>query len=77
LIALDNSGNPVAESMIRVSDAADGTITVYRGMDRESYSCNPHCQPILNLGDSTKFLTDVSSQVSSRNTLASPVGQPH
>jgi hypothetical protein len=76
LIALDNSGNPVAESMIRVS-GADATVTVYRGMDRESYSCTPHCEPVLKLGDSTKFLTDISGQVTSRNTLASPVGQAH
>lgn len=77
LIAVDNSGNPVAESMIRVSGSADATVTVYRGMDRESYSCTPHCEPVLNLGDSTKFLTDISGQVTSRNTLASPTGQVH
>jgi Flp pilus assembly secretin CpaC len=77
LIAVDSSGNPVSESTIRVSGATDSTITVYRGMDRESYSCTPHCEPILNLGDSTKFLSDVSSQVTSRNTLASPIGQAH
>jgi Flp pilus assembly secretin CpaC len=77
LIAVDGSGNPVSESMIRVSGATDSTITVYRGMDRESYSCTPHCEPILNLGDSTKFLSDVSGQVTSRNTLASPIGQAH
>jgi hypothetical protein len=77
LIAVDGSGNPVSESMIRVSGARESTIIVYRGMDRESYSCTPHCEPILNLGDSTKFLSDVSGQVTSRNTLASPVGQAH
>jgi hypothetical protein len=77
LIAIDGSGNPVSESMIRVSSARDSTIIVYRGMDRESYSCTPRCEPVLNLGDSTKFLSDVSGQVTSRNTLASPVGQVH
>jgi Pilus formation protein N terminal region len=77
LIAIDGSGNPVSESIIRVSGASESMLTVYRGMDRESYSCTPHCEPILNLGDSTKFLSDVSGQVTSRNTLASPIGQAH
>ena len=74
LIAVDANGNPIAESMIRVSGANDGTVTVFLGTDRQSYSCSPHCQPTLNLGDSTKFVNDVSSQVTNRNALAAPTG---
>jgi hypothetical protein len=74
LIALDNNGEPVAESMIRVSGSPDSTITVFRGLERESYSCDPRCQPTVNLGDSSKFLNDISGQVTSRNLLSAPTG---
>jgi Flp pilus assembly secretin CpaC len=74
LIALDSKGEPVAESMIRVGSSPDATVTVFRGLDRESYACDPRCQPIVNLGDSSKFLSDISGQVTSRNMLAAPTG---
>jgi len=74
LIALDSNGEPVAESMIRVSGSPDATVTVFRGLDRESYSCEPRCQPIVNLGDSSKFLSDISGQVTNRNMLSAPTG---
>jgi Flp pilus assembly secretin CpaC len=43
LIALDNAGSMVAETMIRVEASRDSTITVQRGLDRESLSCTPNC----------------------------------
>src|SRR5690349_12671394 len=45
LIALDSGGTLLAESLVRVSAASDAVLTVQRGMERESYSCTPVCQP--------------------------------
>ena len=53
---------------------AQGLLTVQRGLDRESYSCLPRCEPAMALGDATKFLSDTSSQITSRNGLAAPGG---
>ena len=44
LIALDASGNPVAESVIRVVSGTN-MLVVQRGMERQSYTCAPGCQP--------------------------------
>ena len=71
LIALDASGTMIAESLIRVEAQQASTITVQRGLERESYSCTPDCQPTAQLGDSTKWFTDVSGQADKRRTLAS------
>ena len=60
-IALDAQGNPVAESMIRVV-AGTGSVIVQRGMDRQSYSCAPTCQPTERLGDDEKYANAVASQ---------------
>ena len=47
LIALDTAGAMIAETMIRVEASRDATITVQRGMDQESLSCTPKCQPAV------------------------------
>ena len=72
LIALDAQGKALGESTVRVMPA-ENVLIVQRGMDRESYACSPKCEPIVNLGDTTKYVTDVTSQIQSRNTLEQPV----
>jgi Flp pilus assembly secretin CpaC len=70
LIALDRGGNMLAESTIRVQAPEAAVITVQRGLDRESYSCTPNCQPSVQLGDSTKYFGEVSGQAESRRSMA-------
>lgn len=69
IIFLDRAGQAVSEALVTVQAAPD-FVTVQRGMERESYSCNPRCQPSVALGDATKFLQDTSGQISARNGLA-------
>lgn len=64
-IALDAKGAPVAQSEIRVVAGANALI-VQRGMERESYTCAPHCQPTARLGDDPGFFSQVSGQASAR-----------
>ena len=70
LIALDGSGLMLAESMISVQAPTDAVVTVQRGLQRESYSCTPTCQPSLRLGDSADYFGSVGSQATQRNSLA-------
>lgn len=70
LIALDGTGAMLAESMISVQAASDSVVVVQRGLERESYSCTPNCQPALLLGDSSKYFGEVGGQTGQRNTLA-------
>ena len=74
LIALDASGVLLAESLVRVGAASDSTLTVQRGLDRESYSCTPVCQPAIRLGDTTQFFNQNNGQVNARNQMASGSG---
>ena len=60
-IALDAGGNPVAESTIEVV-AGTSSLIVQRGMERQSYSCAPKCQPTERLGDDDKYLSATASQ---------------
>ncbi|GJE34739.1 pilus assembly protein N-terminal domain-containing protein [Methylobacterium oxalidis] len=70
LIALDAAGAMLAESQIRVEAPQTAVITVQRGLDRESYSCTPNCQPSMQLGDSLKYFGEVSQQAENRRKLA-------
>ena len=74
LIALDNGGAMIAETTIRVEASRDSTITVQRGLDRESLSCTPGCQPSVQLGDSAGYYGATSGQADARRKLATGGG---
>ncbi len=68
-IALDGDGKPVAQSQIRVVSGANALI-VQRGMDRQSYTCAPRCQPSARLGDDPSYFNDVAGQIQAHNSQA-------
>jgi Flp pilus assembly secretin CpaC len=75
LIALDAGGALLAESLVRVGADSDSVLTVQRGLERESYSCTPVCQPTAQLGDAQKYFGEVGSQASTRNGAAMGAGK--
>jgi Flp pilus assembly secretin CpaC len=68
-IALDGSGNPVAESTIRVI-GANNALVVQRGMEQQSYTCAPRCQPTVKLGDDPKYMNEVAGEFQSHSSQA-------
>jgi hypothetical protein len=72
LLALDRSGRVVMEKTIQVSGAGTGDIvTVYKGVERESYSCAPNCERRITLGDSPGFFNATLTESGTRNGQAS------
>lgn len=71
LIALDAQGKALGESIVRVT-GAENLMVVQRGMERDSYTCMPRCQPTVNLGDTPEDFTNATSQIKSRNDNAQP-----
>ncbi len=70
LIALDRSGAVLAERNIQVLGPQDEIVYVYRGPNRESYSCTPDCEPRITLGDSPGFFDQTIGQSGNRNSRA-------
>ena len=70
VIALDGAGTLIAESFITVQAATESVVIVQRGLERESYSCTPNCQPSILLGDSNKYFSEIGGQAGQRNGLA-------
>jgi hypothetical protein len=67
VIALDARGEVLAEHTVTVGAPSDGTLTVWRGADRETWSCAPRCERSVMLGDAPDFFEGVIGQTSSRN----------
>jgi Flp pilus assembly secretin CpaC len=72
MLALDDKGQLVSETRLRVQRPARGTVVVVRGAEPETYSCTPECAPTLTLGDSDKHFARVGGQTTNRNQLANP-----
>jgi hypothetical protein len=71
MLALDRAGKTILNTTIQVMGPPGGDlVVVYRGVDRESYSCTPECAPRITLGDNTKFFSDTMTQAGSRNSQA-------
>ena len=71
LLALDRNGRVLMSRMVEVRGAGTSDIvTVYKGIERESYSCAPNCERRITLGDSPGFFNATLSQSGARNGQA-------
>jgi hypothetical protein len=71
LLALDRNGRVLMSRMVEVHSAGTADIvTVYKGIERESYSCAPNCERRITLGDSPNFFNATLSQSGARNGQA-------
>jgi hypothetical protein len=70
LIALDKNGAVLLEKAVNVVAPRESLVTVFKGVDRETYSCAPNCQPRVTLGDAPKFFNAVIGQGGVRNAQA-------
>jgi hypothetical protein len=69
-IAMDRSGAILVDRMIQVEGPTDKLITVYRGVERESYSCMPICQRRITLGDGDGYFKSTIEQAGSFSSQA-------
>ena len=64
-IAMDRSGQILMDQQIQVSGPTDQLVTVYRGVNRETYSCMPVCQRRVTLGDADAYFNQAMGQAGS------------
>jgi Flp pilus assembly secretin CpaC len=70
-IAMDRSGEILVNRMIEVEGPTDQLVTVYRGVERESWSCKPTCQRRVTLGDGESYFKSAIDQAGSLSGQAS------
>lgn len=74
LIALDQRGEQLMSVQIRVRPQNDAVVQVYRGIERETYSCTPNCERTIAIGDSKPFFDTALGNSRSRDGAASTRG---
>ena len=75
-IAMDRAGEVLVDRQIQVEGPTDQLITVYRGVDRESYSCMPICQRRVTLGDGDHFFKSAMDQAGNLSGQATNSASP-
>ena len=70
LIALDRAGAVLMERSVVVRGSTDQSVQVYRGMERETYSCTPDCERRITLGDSAPYFQATIDQAENRTGRA-------
>jgi hypothetical protein len=75
LLALDSNGRVILRKTVRVLGATGrDLVVVYKGVDRETYSCAPMCEPRITLGDSSAYFNATLGQTGTRNGQAQGSG---
>src|SRR6187397_366917 len=70
-IAMDRNGEVLVDRQIQVEGPTDQLVTVYRGVERESYSCMPICQRRVTLGDGGDYFKATMDQAGTLSGTAS------
>jgi Flp pilus assembly secretin CpaC len=70
LIALDRSGALLMEHPIQVLGPRENVVAMFRGVERESYSCTPECNRRIMLGDTPAYFTANMAQFMNLNNQA-------
>jgi hypothetical protein len=73
VIALDHRGGVLLDKAIQVQGPYN-VVVIYRGVDRESYSCAPKCERRITLGDTPTYFDSTLNQTGNRNGQATGTG---
>jgi Flp pilus assembly secretin CpaC len=73
-VVLDRHGAVLTEHAVEVTGPNDKTVVVYRGIDRETYSCTPDCSRRITLGDFPEYFDKTLSETTNRNAQAAAAG---
>jgi hypothetical protein len=71
---MDRNGEVLVDRQIQVEGPTDQLVTVYRGVERESYSCMPICQRRVTLGDGETYFKSAIDQAGSLSGQAAAAG---
>jgi hypothetical protein len=74
IIVLDRAGAVLMERQVLVRGPTDQIVQIYRGVERETYSCTPNCQRRITLGDSAAYFTTTLGQSDIRNNQSMAAG---
>jgi Flp pilus assembly secretin CpaC len=73
VLVMDKAGAILTEHTVEVRGPRD-IVLVYRGVNRETYSCTPNCSARLNVGDDVPYFNAVMGEITTRNSQSMAAG---
>lgn len=70
VIALDAQRNIIQDQRVIVEHDEVRTISLYRGVKRESYTCTPQCSSTLTIGDANEYFDSISKSAQLKASTA-------
>lgn len=70
IIALDQAGYVIQDQRVMVERDEVKVVNVTKGGARESYNCSPQCNPMITLGDDSKYFGQVSKDAERKIRLS-------
>jgi hypothetical protein len=75
IIALDAQRNIIQDQRVLVERDDQRLVVLYRGAQRESYTCTPACSPTLTIGDEQKFFEMVTKHSQAKTSMSGATGR--
>jgi hypothetical protein len=76
-ILLDRSGQVLLDrTVLVVGPRGRDVVTMYRGVERETYSCAPKCERRITLGDGNTYFDATINESGARNGMATTGSAP-
>ena len=75
VVALDRVGATLGEFPVQVVGPSERVVVVYRGVERESYSCAMNCERRITLGDSPTYFTQSLTAFSAYSAQSASGGE--
>lgn len=70
IIALDQAGYVIQDQRVMVERDEVKVVNVTKGGSRESYNCSPQCNPMMTVGDDSKYFSQVSKDAERKIKLS-------
>ena len=70
IIALDAQRNVIQDQRIVVERDSQSNLVLYKGAERETYTCTPGCSPTLSIGDENKYFNTIAKHSESKMNTA-------
>ena len=70
LIVLDDEGGEAERFIVRVSSDTRELTTVFRGNQRQTFSCAPVCEQVISVGDEQRAFETAKTQIEGRQQFS-------
>lgn len=70
MIFIGRGGEQIANTTVRVSSDTRHLTTVYRGTNRQTFSCAPTCEQVIAVGDAEQPFAAANTQIQARQSFS-------